>query len=376
MPDQPHSRPFALIAALQRAEDAMRKARGNWDAFRADPGATRLDLAWQDLRNAVDALDRLREWTEDRSGTVSQGSGPDLSEDRPGPREVAAAGRRLEAELGRILREWARHRRRPDHALLERLERQLGRAADSAAVLSRALRTLADRSVGEQAASDPARWRSPARASHRPDAGTLDSLIWRLHADWESARRAPAADRMAVVRDELRAARRATTELLRSDALATADPEEVAYLAGSREPVGFPAYRDAYTGAFNREGFSALAGAELKRCRRYDRPFGLVLIEFEPTDLRALRDLLSGVRSEMRAYDLIARLGDREVALALPEADPRATRRIVARLLRRLGSEQPAGHLRSLTYALMPSDGGTLGDLLDVARARCKAGTA
>jgi GGDEF domain-containing protein len=181
---------------------------------------------------------------------------------------------------------------------------------------------------------------------------------------------------MAVVRDELRAARRATTELLRSDALATADPEEVAYLAGSREPVGFPAYRDAYTGAFNREGFSALAGAELKRCRRYDRPFGLVLIEFEPTDLRALRDLLSGVRSEMRAYDLIARLGDREVALALPEADPRATRRIVARLLRRLGSEQPAGHLRSLTYALMPSDGGTLGDLLDVARARRKAGTA
>jgi GGDEF domain-containing protein len=135
------------------------------------------------------------------------------------------------------------------------------------------------------------------------------------------------------------------------------------------DAVRFAPYRDAFTGLYNRQGFDALAGAELKRCRRYSRSFGLLLIETQPSDLAELRNTIGTLQALLRGYDLISRYSDRRLAVGLPEAHGAQTRRIAARLLRALQSEGRSS-VRHLSYALLPEDGVTLAALFEQAEER------
>jgi GGDEF domain-containing protein len=216
---------------------------------------------------------------------------------------------------------------------------------------------------------------APARFGRLAEAetGSLDALLTRIRDDWQSLRREPAADRAGILRSELAEARRRAERVqaqLRSGASGGRSERDSAhYLTGVKEAVRFGPYRDAFTGLYNREGFDVLAGAELKRCRRYSRSFGLLLLEIQSTDLDELRATIGTLQSLLRGYDLVSRYSDRLIAVGLPETNPADTRRIAARLLRALESAGQRS-LRRLSYALMPDDGATLSAMFEQAEQR------
>jgi len=134
--------------------------------------------------------------------------------------------------------------------------------------------------------------------------------------------------------------------------------------------VRFLPYRDPFTGVYNREGFDALAEAELKRCRRYDRGFGLLVLEISPPDLAGLQRAVATARAELREYDLIARYVDDLVFIGVPEGGGGATRRVASRVLKALRAGGMGTWFRQLSYAILPDDGSTLSGLIHTARER------
>ncbi len=93
------------------------------------------------------------------------------------------------------------------------------------------------------------------------------------------------------------------------------------------------ATRDWLTGACNRRQFFTVAGEELKRARRLQRPLSLVLIDLDhlkhlndtyghAAGDQALRVLTHVCRQHLREIDVFARLGGDEFAVLLPEAPP------------------------------------------------------
>ncbi len=325
-----------------------------WQAFRADPRPERLEKVRRTFEGTDQALAALASHLE--------GSG----EVRPGAdaRAVVEAGRTLDTTLAEITRAWGFLRSKPDPSGLDGLADRLARAEAAAAILGLAL-PPAPRSEQRQSTD----LTSPPSS----EPGNLDGLLRRVHDDWQTLRRQPASDRVGVLRGELAEARR-QTEGLRAH-LQTGenpDPATARYLTGASEAVGFAPYRDAFTGLYNRAGFDALAGAELKRCRRYSRDFGLLLLEVQPVDLGDLRTTLATLQALLRGYDLLSRYSDRLVVVGLPETDAAETRRIAARLLRAMEESNQVA-VRRLSYALMPDDGATLSILLECAEERLSA---
>jgi len=349
---------YDLLAHLRRLETRIARLQKRWQTFRADPRPERLD----EFRRAFSGTDRAL-------GELAARLGPE-----PGPtprvpargadglfradaRSVVEAGRTLDQALAEISRAWGFLRRDPDPDGLGGLADRLARAEAAAGLLGRAL-PPADWQDAESRA--PARPRAPAASS-------LDGLLSRIHDDWQNLRREPAPDRAGMLRSELAEARKLTEEL-RGRLAASTPPDTSAarYMTGMDDAVRFAPYRDAFTGLYNREGFDTLAGAELKRCRRYDRSFGLLLLETLATDLAELRGTIGTLQSLLRGYDLVSRYSDRRLAVGLPETDGAETRRIAARLLRALEGEGKRS-VRKLSYALMPDDGATLTALLEAA---------
>ena len=87
------------------------------------------------------------------------------------------------------------------------------------------------------------------------------------------------------------------------------------------------------------------------------------------------RLLLAGeeVQSLLRGTDLVGRLSEGELVLALPESGGRETRRIAARILRALDAAEHGHTVNRLAYAVSPGEGRTLRALLDAARTRLDA---
>lgn len=88
---------------------------------------------------------------------------------------------------------------------------------------------------------------------------------------------------------------------------------------------------DYLTGVANARYFFELAGAEIDRARRYERPFSLAYIDvdnFKSVNDRLghgagdalLRIMADSIRGRIRTSDVLARLGGDEFALLLPEA--------------------------------------------------------
>jgi len=345
---------YDLLALLRKLEIRIARLDKRWRAFRADPRPERLE----EVRRTFEGTDRaLHELAACLAGGA--GAGPGIQ-----ARTVVEAGRTLDSTLAEVTRAWSLMRARPDLNGLDGLADRLARAEAAAAVLGRALQPDA----GHRILTDAAH---PAR--HAAETGNLDALLQRVHDDWQTLRREPASDRLGVLRGELSEARRHTEGLrVHLQSGTPPDAETARYLSQATESVRFAPYRDAFTGLYNRAGFDALAGAELKRCRRYSRDFGLLLLEVQPVDLADLRATMATLQSLLRGYDLLSRYSDRLVVVGLPETDAAETRRIAARLLRAMQESNQIA-VRRLSYALMPVDGASLSALLECAEHRLSA---
>lgn len=104
------------------------------------------------------------------------------------------------------------------------------------------------------------------------------------------------------------------------------------------------ARRDRLTRLWNSRYFHESLEQEIARCRRYGRPFGLLLVDLD--GFKAVNDTaghLAGdhvlqvvgrtLRENCRATDVPARLGGDEFAMILPEASEEMVRRYAAKLV-------------------------------------------
>jgi len=109
------------------------------------------------------------------------------------------------------------------------------------------------------------------------------------------------------------------------------------------------ARRDRLTRLWNSRYFHEVLEQEMARCRRYGRPFGLLLIDLD--GFKAVNDTaghLAGdrvlqivgdvLRDNCRATDLPARVGGDEFAVILPEATGEMVRRYAAKLVGLVGA--------------------------------------
>ena len=200
----------------------------------------------------------------------------------------------------------------------------------------------------------------------------LEGMLWKIQADWQYMRKGPTPDRLHLLMDSLRATATSSSDLLEiSRSVGSARFRRAIRLGRQlNEGIRFLPYRDPFTGAYNREGFDALAEAELKRCRRYGRSFGLLSFEVSPPSLPGLQRLVATVRAELREYDLVARYVDDLILIGVPEGGPGPTRRVASRVLRALRAEGMPNWLRRLSYATLPEDGATLSGLIRATRDR------
>jgi diguanylate cyclase (GGDEF)-like protein len=114
------------------------------------------------------------------------------------------------------------------------------------------------------------------------------------------------------------------------------------------------AFTDALTGVRNRLYFDTRAAEEVSRARRDGTQLSLVLVDVD--DLkplndsrghqagdRALRRLGKALREEVRAHDVVCRVGDDEFAVLMPGAGPRDALRLAGRLRQRRWLPEGAG---------------------------------
>jgi len=100
---------------------------------------------------------------------------------------------------------------------------------------------------------------------------------------------------------------------------------------------------DELTSIPNRRHFYEVAECELERCRRFNKPFNLLLIDVDNFKVlndsfghfigdKALQTLASTLSQNIRKVDLVARLGSDEFAVMLPEISAQATHCVASKL--------------------------------------------
>jgi len=147
------------------------------------------------------------------------------------------------------------------------------------------------------------------------------------------------------------------------DAAVTREPKEspVASENGSGHD-GHPFDR-----VFPRETFDVASTAELKRCRRFERSFSLLLLDLgKEADAQAGRILLSSLRE----FDLVGRYGDRVLAVGLPETAGENARVIAQRLVGLLAERGAWSEIGRYGIATYPKDGNTLTTVVRTARSQ------
>ncbi|MFQ5689691.1 MAG: GGDEF domain-containing protein [Gemmatimonadota bacterium] len=132
----------------------------------------------------------------------------------------------------------------------------------------------------------------------------------------------------------------------------------------------FPAFRDPRTGLFTQVGFDSMAGSELKRCRRHDRSFTIMLLHPTVRVPSELGKIAATLRGSLRESDPIGHRSNLSVAVALSEASPQAGPPIARRLIRsleRIGAWNASSRLGMASY---PEHGDSLRRLLELAQAQ------
>ena len=123
------------------------------------------------------------------------------------------------------------------------------------------------------------------------------------------------------------------------------------------------ARRDRLTRLWNSRYLHEAVELEIARCRRYGRPFGLLLIDLD--GFKAVNDTaghLAGdqvlqvvgrvLRENCRATDFPARLGGDEFAVILPEASPEMVDRYAAKLVGLVGAAPFPPELPPITASI------------------------
>jgi diguanylate cyclase (GGDEF)-like protein len=132
----------------------------------------------------------------------------------------------------------------------------------------------------------------------------------------------------------------------------------MAYLEASRERLlrreRTLSSRDPLTGAENPRAFAERIEVELRRLRRHGRPLTVVYLDVD--DFKAVNDrwghsvgdgllcATAGVlRADVRATDVVARVGGDEFALLLPETGADEAKKVLDRILEDLGAISQKG---------------------------------
>ena len=365
---------YRLLARLRGLERQLRRLRKDWRSFREQPcPGTLAEIRLRTRRFAealealalsvehVDASTRSVDWRSDDSDTQRA---------RPAPRDVVTASRDLDARVWEAAQRWKGVLDGNGGADLDRLVSVLKGSVDHLGTLIIAL-----------GGARPS-WRPPEAVpsldSANPEvsiegaAAELEGMLWRLQADWQQVRRAPTVDRLRLLMESFQQAASTAAGLRELRGRTGQSRFQHALRVGRQlsDGVRFLPYRDPFTGVYNREGFDALAGAELKRCRRYGRGFGLLVLEISPPDLVGLQRAVATARAELREYDLIARYVDDLILIGVPEGGAGATRRVASRVLKALRAGGMGTWFRQLSYSVLPEDGSTLSGLIHTARER------
>jgi len=138
--------------------------------------------------------------------------------------------------------------------------------------------------------------------------------------------------------------------------------------------------RDSLTKFHKEKEFFALMESEIQRAKRYQRPFGLLVIDFQanPADQKSyshypvLRQCSKVIRELIRSADIPARIGDK-FALGIPESDRDKAEKMAVRILGELGNVEILEDGLSLHVsgrvgiAVYPDDGGTGKALMNAA---------
>ncbi|MEJ2483298.1 MAG: hypothetical protein P8049_09360 [Gemmatimonadota bacterium] len=357
-PDDRRER-YDIVARLGEAERRIAELQCEWARFRDDPSRIRLAALRRSVTDAGRSLDRLADRldrpADDRVPLASRES------ESPNPRDLVAAGRDLDNLVQKARQAWSRSRESPDAASFEEISAALEGAELAVNTLADAFRTL------QESGKAPI----PSEGAGEP-VWTLQQRLEQLREVWAHLQRRPTLAGTMRLRRILRDAREEALELARlaRSGSPLADPATLSYLGGAAESVRFRPYRDPRTGTYNGRGFEVSADAELSRCARYGRPFGLVLLSTTDADSTSARAVIGSIRGLLRGSDLVGRTPRSEIALGLPESDGRATRRIAARILRALDAADHGSAVRRLSYAVAPADGRYLSELLETARSR------
>jgi GGDEF domain-containing protein len=361
---------YALLARHRRVERRFEIVERRWEEFSDGPSPARLAV----LRRSIAAADRelsLLAGALDGPLTEPGGEPPaDSPSPSPSPRDLVEAGRELDALVNGSHQAWNATRNAPETSALMRIAEMLSQAEQAAGTLERALKALGE--AGEHRQAEPGLAdASPARRHEQ----SLDGLLSGLHAEWTALRRQPTLLKTKRLRGALAEARQQASALavIAGSESALATPEALRYLGGASEAVRFPPYRDQGTGSYNGLGFEVSAAAEVDRCTRYGKPFGIIILSLASDRVASARRVIGAIQSILRSTDLVGRLPGDELVLALPESDGRVTRRIAARILRALDAADHGDAVNRLAYAVSPGEGRTLRELLDAARTRLEA---
>ena len=130
---------------------------------------------------------------------------------------------------------------------------------------------------------------------------------------------------------------------------------DVTQLKESEERLRHLSITDPLTNTFNRRHFFEVAEREVAHARRHDRPTSLLAIDIDhfkrindsfghAVGDEALKVFTQACEAELRASDLLGRMGGEEFAVLLPETDMAGARMVAERIRRRMAElAVPAG---------------------------------
>ena len=125
---------------------------------------------------------------------------------------------------------------------------------------------------------------------------------------------------------------------------------------------------DPLTGAYNHAVFQILIAQEVERCKRYGKPFGLLLIDIDWFSFlnrrygpiqgdRILQSISEKISANIRSVDTVARYTGDRFSVILPETEDQAALEVAERIQRAIGIRSNNSVTVSIGIAICPYDG-------------------